>query len=185
MPKSVVVAVMPSALFFTTILINKNKTMNKYLFKKIEQAHSAYFENLIFIANEVCREKQSESFEEFTELESAEIAKVLGWNDKPETYKLIEEEIEDKSLAGLLLRYDMTGFLAECRMPEHSDFRFDKEGDFSSCSIYNGICTVFWIYAESIGELVEKLEEKSEEFFLEAMEKSKVSSSVDSDQAEA
>jgi len=151
--------------------------MNKYLFKKIEQAHSAYFENLTFIANEVCRERQSESFEEFTELEPAEIAKVLGWKNKPETYKLIEEEIEDKSLAGLLLRYDMTGFLAECRMPEHSDFRFDKEGNFSSCSVHNGICKVFWIYAESIGELVEKLEEKADEFFLEAVEKSKLSTS--------
>jgi hypothetical protein len=159
--------------------------MNKYLFKKIEQAHGAYFENLIFIANEVCRERQSEAFEEFTELKPAEIAKVLGWNDKAETYSLIEEEIEDKSLAGLLLRYDMTGFLSECRMPEHSAFTFNSDGEFSSCSVHNGICTVFWIYAESIGELVEKLEEKAEELFLEAIEKSKASYSVDSDQAEA
>ena len=186
MPKSVVVAVMPSALFFNTILINKNKTMNKYLFKKIEQAHSAYFENLIFIANEVCREKQSEAFEEFTELETTEIAKVLGWNSEKTTLELIESEIKDEALAGLLLRYDVTGFLAECRMPESSNFRFE-EGKQRPCSwsVHHGCCTVFWIYAESIGELVEKLEEKSEEFFLEAIEKSKVSSSVDSYQAEA
>ena len=70
--------------------------MNKYLFNKIEQAHSAYFENLIFIANEVCRERQSETFEEFTELEPIEIAKVLGWNTKDTTLKMIEESIKEK-----------------------------------------------------------------------------------------
>ena len=151
--------------------------MNKYLFKKIEQTQGgAYFENLIFIANEVCREKQSEEFEEFTELEPAEIAKILGWNDKPDTLSLIKYEIKDESLSGLLLRYDVTGFLAECRMPECSNFKF-KEGKEEPCSwsVHSGICLVFWIYAESIGELVEKLNEKAQELFLEAVEKSKTS----------
>ncbi|MBC7847231.1 MAG: hypothetical protein H7Y10_12140 [Flavobacterium sp.] len=148
--------------------------MNKYLYKKIEQAHSAYFENLIFIANEVCRENQSEAFEEFTELETAEIAKVLGWNSEKTTYDLIEGEIKDEALAGLLLRYDMTGFLAECRMPECADFKYNKGIERpSSWSVHHGICRVFWIYAESIGELVEKLEEKAEDLFLEAVLKSK------------
>lgn len=150
--------------------------MNKYLFKKIEQSHGAYFENLILIANEVCRERQSESFEEFSELEPAEIAKVLGWNSEKTTYELIENEIKDEGLSSLLLRYDMTGFLAECRVPECSNFRFDKDIERPcSWSVHNGICTVFWIYAESIGELVEKLEEKAEDFFIEAVKKSKLS----------
>lgn len=158
--------------------------MNKYLFKKIEQAHSSYFENLIFIANEVCREKQSESFEEFTELEPAEIAKILGWNDKEETLSLIESEVKDETLVGLLLRYDMTGFLAECRMPEHSRFMFNEGEERPwSCSVHPGICRVFWIYAESIGELVEKLEEKSEELYIESYEKEK--SKVSTSQSDA
>jgi inorganic pyrophosphatase len=93
--------------------------MNKYLFNKIEQAHSAYFENLIFIANEVCRERWSEAFEEFTELEPAEIAKVLGWNDKESTFKMIEESIKEKEFATTLLQYDLTGFIAECHLPHH------------------------------------------------------------------
>lgn len=158
--------------------------MNKYLFNKIEQAHGAYFENLTFIANEVCRERQSDSFEEFTELEPAEIAKILGWNDKKETLSLIESEIKDESLSGLLLRYDMTGFLAQCMMPECSDFRFE-EGKERPCSwsVHGGICRIFWIYAESIGELVEKLEQKSEDLFLEAVNKSRLV--IDSNQGEA
>ena len=68
--------------------------MNKYLFKKIEQANSAYFENLIFMANEVCRGRISEAFEEFTELDPIEITKVLGWNDKETTLELIKESVQ-------------------------------------------------------------------------------------------
>jgi len=149
--------------------------MNKYLYKKIEQAHSAYFENLIFLANEVCRERQSNAFEEFTELEPAEISKVLGWNSEPTTYELIECEIKDESLAGLFLRYEITGFLAECRMPECDNFRYDKGKERPvSWSVHHGITQVFWLYADSIGELVEKLEEKAEDLFLEAVSNSKL-----------
>lgn len=146
--------------------------MNEYLYKKIEQTKGgAYFENLIFIANEVAMQNQSESFEEFTELEPTEIATVLGWNQEESTLKLIQDEIEDESLAGLLLRYDRTGFLAECRMPSCSNFRFSKgKKTPSSWSAHGGICRVFWIYADSIGELVEKLQEKTEAYFLEDIE---------------
>ena len=152
--------------------------MNKYLFKKIEQAHSSYFENLIFIANEVCRERQSEAFEEFTELEPAEISKILDWSDTEEVYKMIADEIEEKSLSGFLLQHKRTGFLAECRMPEHSRFMFNEgEERPCGCSVHPGITQVFWIYADSIGELVEKLEEKSEELYIQAYEKEKSSTS--------
>ena len=146
--------------------------MNKYLFKKIEQTKGgAYFENLTLIANEVCRERQSEVFEEFTELEPIEIAKVLGWNDKKETLKFIKDSIKDEEFAHTLLRHDMTGFLAECRMPECSNFRFtDGKEKPTSWSVHAGICSVFWIYAESIGELVEKLTEESEKLFYQQLE---------------
>jgi hypothetical protein len=162
--------------------------MNKYLFKKIEQAHSAYFENLIFIANEVCREKQSESFEEFTELEPIEIAKILGWNEKESTLKMIEESVKEKEFSTLLLQNDITGFIAECHLPHHSKFMFnDGEERPWGSSVHCGTLRVAWVYAESIGELVEKLEEKADKLYIESYEKEKlkVSSSVDSNQAEA
>jgi hypothetical protein len=143
--------------------------MNKYLFEKIEQARGAYFENLIFLSSEVCRNRISNTFEEFTELDPKEIAEVLGWNKKEETLKLITDHIEEKELSSLLLQYDMTGFLAECHMPEHYDFRFNEgEDEPWCCSVHGGILTTFWLYAESIGELVHKLEEKTEELYIEA-----------------
>lgn len=145
--------------------------MNKYLFKKIEQAKGgAYFENLILIANEVCKSKPSEMFEEFTELEPIEITKVLGWNDKKETLKFIKDSIKDEEFAHTLLQHDMTGFLAECRMPECSNFRFSEgKENPTSWSVHGGICTIFWIYAESISELVEKLIEESNKLFLKQL----------------
>ena len=147
--------------------------MNKYLYKKIEQNKGgAYIESLVFIANEVCRDKQSETFEQFTELNPKKIADVLGWNDKKETLSLIKNEIEDSSLAGLLLRYGVTGFLAQCMMPECSGFIYNKKTkEPRAWSVQNGICRIFWIYSESIGELIEKLEEKSNDIFSEYLEK--------------
>lgn len=143
--------------------------MNKYLFEKIEQAHGAYFENLIFLSSEFCRNRISNTFEEFTELDPKEIAKVLDWNTKPTTLEHITDHIKEKELSSLLLQNDMTGFLAECHMPEHYDFRFNRGDDRPwCCSVNEGILTTFWLYAESIGELVHKLEEKTEELYIEA-----------------
>ena len=157
-----------------------HKKMNKYLFKKIEQTKGgAYFENLILIANEVCKSKPSEMFEEFTELEPSEIAKVLGWNDKKETLKYIKDSIKDEEFAHALLQHDMTGFLAECRMPECSNFRFTEGKEKpTSWSVHGGICTIFYVYAESIGELVEKLKEESEKLFLKQLEDFKLEQST-------
>lgn len=145
--------------------------MNKYLYKKIEQAHGAYFENLIFIANEVCREKTSEAMEEFESLELSEICKVLGWRDEKEVHDIMTSELEDGGLSGMLLRNDVTGFIAECYMPECSNFRTEEGKERpSSWSVHGGIYQVFWIYAESIGELVDKLEVETEKRFLKMYE---------------
>jgi hypothetical protein len=145
--------------------------MNKYLYKKIEQAHGAYFENLIFIASEVCRPRTSEAMEEFQQLEFSEICKVFGWRDEKDVHKAIKQELKDEGLAVMLLRNDMTGFLAECCIPQCSDFRTEEGKDRpSSWSVHGGICEVFWIYAESIGELVHKLEIETEKRFLKMYE---------------
>jgi hypothetical protein len=146
--------------------------MNKYLFNKIEQSYSAYFENLIFIANEVCRGYQSEVFEQFTELEPETIAEILGWNNKESTLKMIEESIEEKTFASTLLQNNLTGFIAECHLPTHSKFSF-KEGEERpwASTVNMGHLKVDWIYAESIGELVEKLNEVAENLYVEYYEK--------------
>jgi hypothetical protein len=63
-------------------------------------------------------------------------------------------------------------------MPECYNFRFTEgKKKPTSWSVHGGICTIFYVYAESIGELVEKLKQKAEDLFLEALEKSKDSAS--------
>jgi hypothetical protein len=146
--------------------------MNKYLYKKIEQAHGAYIENLIFIANEVCRGRTSEAMEEFESLELSEICKVLGWRDEKDLHDIMTTELEEGGLSSMLLRNDVTGFIAECHMPECDNFRFQKgKTRPTSWSVHGGICDVFWIYADSIGELVDKLEKETEKRFVEMYEK--------------
>lgn len=159
--------------------------MNKYLYEKIEQAHGAYFENIIFLANEFCRETQSELFEEFTDLEPIEIAKILGWNTKDSTLQLIKDSIEDKEFAGTLLQYDKTGFIAQCHIPTCSDFIIVEGKDRpSSWSVHYGVCQVFWIYADSIRELVHKLEKESEKRFLEMFQNYKEKKVLKNDKSE-
>lgn len=144
--------------------------MNKYLFKKLEQAHGVTINQLGFIAAELCKERFSDVFECFFELKPKEIAKVLGWKEEEEIYQWIEEEIEGETFVQFLYNHDCTGFIAECYFPEHSNFRFKEDGRFSSCSVHSGINTVFWVYAESIGELIEKICLRSQELFNEQME---------------
>ena len=57
----------------------------------------------------------------------------------------------------LLLDLDKIGFLAECHHQNKRDIKFDKEGNFSSCIFSNAMCTVFYVYAESVEELIDSI----------------------------
>lgn len=144
--------------------------MNKYLFKKLEQAHSSYIHKLGFIAAELVVDSPTKVFEDFFELEPKDICEVLGWRKDKEIFDLIENEIKEESFTLFLYQHDCTGFIAKCYFPEHSNFRFNEDGSFSSCSVHGGILQEFWVYAESIGELIDKICEKADQLFEEQME---------------
>ncbi|MFC4688630.1 hypothetical protein ACFO4P_16940 [Epilithonimonas pallida] len=142
--------------------------MNKYLFRKLEQAHSAYIENLIFIPSEVIRDRPSHSFQDFQELDCEKICETLNWRKEKDVFEIIKENIEDSSLASSILNNKQTGFLAECYFPECSNFYVPEGSDTPTAwSVSGGICRIEWLYADSIGELVEKILEKSESIFEE------------------
>lgn len=150
--------------------------MYKYLYKKLEQAHGATIENLIFLPNELCRENPSDPFEEFQEQSEAKICETLGWRKDEDVFKAIQNYTEDKdeSFALFLYENDKHGFLAECYFPECSNFRFPEgEKEPSSWSLHKGICRIEWLYADSIGELIEKIIEKSDKLFDESVKKEK------------
>lgn len=144
--------------------------MNKYLYKKLEQSHSVSINQIGFIAAELAKEKTSRVFEDFFELEFEEISECLGWRKEQEVYLLIEKHINDNDFIQFMYDNDCTGFIAECYFPVHTNFSFKENGSFSSCRVHYGISTSFWVYAESIGELVDKICDKSEKLFNEQME---------------
>lgn len=142
---------------------------NKYLFEKLEQAHSVKVENILLVAFEFLRSgRPSDVFQEFTELEPKQICEVLGWKkDSEELFKKIEDSIEEGEFSHFMYRNNYDGFIAEIHVPKHDNFRFKKNGEFASCSVHEGICRVEWVYAPSIGELTDKIVEKAEEVFQE------------------
>lgn len=142
--------------------------MYKYLKEKIESTSGAFIENLIFMTNEGLREKPSEAFERFFELSSKQICEVLGWKKDKEAYELVEHKIKNSELAHLMNRNNCTGFLAECHFPEVGGFKFNEgEEKPFAWAVHPGICRIEFIYADTIGELIEKLQNKSEEIFNE------------------
>ena len=143
-----------------------------YLFKKLENSHGAYIENLIFIPSEVLRTKPSEAFEDFTNNNLETICETLNWRKEKEVYKDLMQYIDEKILAQKLLKYEQTGFLAECHFPECSNFKFDENSEVPfSWSVHNGSCRIEWLYAETIGELIEKIVDKSHKIFKEQVKK--------------
>ena len=81
----------------------------------------------------------------------------------------------------LLLDLDKIGFLAECHHQNKRDIKFDKEGNFSSCMFSNAMCTVFYVYAESVEELIDSIiieNEKLSEQEIQSARKQFVNSSI-------
>lgn len=137
--------------------------MNKYLMLRMEEAHlSPHVENFMFLTLEAMKEgSHSPAFEEFCNQTPEEIAKILGWREDKGVLELIENEIEDKALAFQLVRQGRDGFLAEVYFEEirNISFKDDKPYSWSSGGVYR----VHWIYADTVGELVEKILKVDEE----------------------
>lgn len=149
---------------------------NKYLFEKLEQSHGVTVEGLVLVAFETLKdERLSSAFEEFTENEPLKICEVLGWKTNDEKlFKIIEDRIEEKSFAVMMYENDYDGFLAEIHIPEHDSFLFDEKGKVWASSVHPGCCRVEWVYAASIGELTDKIVDKTEEVYQEYLENFKV-----------
>ena len=147
--------------------------MNRYLMKRLEEAHlSPTIENLVFIVAEVMRDSPSDAFQQFMDDDTKDIVTALGWKDTDEVKKIIESEIEDQALASLMLRNERDGFLAEVNFSEMRNISFGEDGTVKSWST-GGVYYVHWIYAHSVGELIEKILEKDEAEYTEMVIKAK------------
>lgn len=149
--------------------------MYKYLYDKLEQTKGgATINGLVFIPSEALRESKSEVFEDFTELEDEEICEVLNWKAEKFVFDMIRDE--DSSLALSMLENNKAGFLAECHFPECGGFYFaEGSSEPSAWSVHRNICRIEWIYADSMGELVDKMMTISDRLFDEAVTASRKS----------
>lgn len=137
--------------------------MNKYLMTRMEKAHlNPRIENLIFLTFEAFQlEYLNLAFQEFCSQTPGEIAKILGWCEDKKILDLIEDGINDKSLIFHLIQQDRDGFLAKVKYQgmRNIEFKENKIYSWSSVEEYN----VHWIYAHTVGELVEKILKVDEE----------------------
>lgn len=85
----------------------------------------------------------------------------IGDNNKLSTInKNITEEVvgeynnKNLQLNNLIIDYLMYGFIAEIRMPERNNYKFNKKGGVTSCSVSHGIMCVKYCFAKSIDDLV-------------------------------
>ena len=83
-----------------------------------------------------------------------------------------EYDSYEGSLDELLFDYDKFGFLAECSFNIPQKFSFREDGSFQSCS---NSCSYypFYVYAESMDELLDKAVEEDERMFEEETNKAR------------
>lgn len=76
------------------------------------------------------------------------------------------------SLSELLFDHDKFGFLAECDFNIPRNFSFREDGTFQSCS---NSCSFypFYVYAESMDELLDKIIKKDENMFEQEVDKAR------------
>jgi len=134
---------------------------NSKVVDKLDQAHSARIEKMVWIAAQTETSELSDMIDQLDEED---------WNFYfPEIFKSehfdIEDSVEEKKIA--LFDEQKFGFLAIVNYPYLSNFRFDKNGEFKSCSVNPGHCRVVCHYAESTDELIQQIEGRAELMFKE------------------
>lgn len=83
----------------------------------------------------------------------------------------IPDDAED--IIELLFNLDKVGFLAECHHQVQRNIKFDKEGNFASCLISGACCTVFYVYADSVEELIDSIIVENEKLSRKEIEAAK------------
>lgn len=123
---------------------------------RLNQSHSAQVVNLFWIAVS----NRSEELRSFlSDLDETELKALFP------DINGIEDYMTD-AMTDALVDYDKYGFLAEVSVPRHYNFNFDGD-QFLSCSVSLGITRHFFVYADDIESLLEKIESGAENIYQE------------------
>ena len=137
----------------------------KYLLPKIENNETGgFFNRLCFVPSEVIKERTSDFVEDLQSLPDEDICKLFGWKETEKTKQTISyySSTEEINLMNLLIEQNKYGFVAEVYHPVHYKFSVKEDGSRGSSWVSQGHCHIDWLYADSIGELVDKLSEQAE-----------------------
>ena len=148
--------------------------MYKYLMERLETAHlEPKIDKLVFIPAEAVRgEYPSDDFEDFMECNTEDILETLHWDTTDKIRENIDSFVQEKMLAFLMATHQRAGFLAEVSFDQPHDFSFDESGE--ACSwVSGGFYYLRWIYADSIGELIENIIKEADALFATAVKKAK------------
>lgn len=86
------------------------------------------------------------------------------------TDDIVDEYYDAKELHQMMVDFNIFGFVAEIGAAERSNFRFDEEGNFQSCSVMYGITISRYVFSETIEGLFKKAIEVVEKHKKEAIE---------------
>lgn len=80
----------------------------------------------------------------------------------------------NENLVDMLLNMDASGLIAEILIPEASNFSYNTDGEPKSWSIQRNISRIGYVYAESLEELMTKIEGLAEKVFDEYVAEDKI-----------
>lgn len=125
---------------------------NKEAFKRFDEAQGAVIDKLIWIAGASNRTSEIKEFLE--DMRAKDIEQCF-----PEVYadEYFNDYFNENGLYQLIWQYEKFGLLAEVHVPEPRNIRFDKSGKPTSWST-GGISTMVYVYAETLEELMQKIE---------------------------
>ncbi len=127
--------------------------------ERFESANSATIDKLFWIAGSL---ENSDLLEMVEEMENDDLKKCFP--DIFDDNDFIEECRDRDSLTSLIVANNKFGLLAEIHLPECSGFKFKKNKP-TSWRVSRSISRVAHVYAETLEELIEKVEVASKENF--------------------
>lgn len=116
---------------------------------------------------------QSENHDLYSLLENLTIDDFRDMMGDKCDFKSLQEYIDNGETYQYFIDNDMWGFFAEIHIPKHRDFYFYPDGEFSSCYSNSSVCTVTYVYAETMDELLSKIKIEAEKQFKIEMNRSK------------
>lgn len=144
---------------------------NREAVERLGQSHNARIEKLFWIASQMEESDLKDFLEYLTDKEWKELFPEIKQD------KYFKEYLDNEDYLQLLCDYDKFGLLAEINIPECDNFQY-KNGKPVSWSVHSGCCRIIYAYGETLEELVQQIEKKSQKMFKKYLEKDKHTTAV-------